>query len=154
MLPPCTEWNLLPPIKFWRANGGGQYAPMLSTPVGNPAPTRPTVWNFFQLVWNSFNCRATKIVIWLFGWNSPVHWTIPEKIKTGWVVDILFWNSPSEVFRFVTLPLEIPDKAKFHPWKFCKIVCHPLEIPRSKTKTQENFTLVFLYKTHISSTFF
>ena len=29
-----------------------------------------------------------------------------------------------------------------------------LEIPRSKTKTQENFTLAFLYKTPINSTSF
>ena len=31
-------------------------------------------------------------------------------------------------------PLEILDKAKFFHWKFCKIVLHPLEIPKPKTK--------------------
>ena len=141
-----------PPSNFEETMGG--MTPMLSTPVGNPSPTRPPVWNFFQLVWNSFNCCATKIVIWLFGWNSPVHWTIPEKLQTGWVVDIPFRNPPSGILKFVTLPLEIPEKTSCHPWKFCKIVCHPLEIPKSKTKTQENFTLVFLYKTPINSTSF
>ena len=147
-------WLKPPLIKFWRARNGGGWEykpPMLSKSAENPASTLPSVWNFF---WSSSNCCATKIVIWLFGWNSPVHWTITENLQTGWVVDILFWNSPSGIFRFVTLPLEIPEKAKFHPWKFCKIVCQPLEIPRSKTKTQENFTLVFLYKTAISSIFF
>ena len=33
------------------------------------------------------------------------------------------------IFRFVTLPLEIPEKTSFYPWKFCKIVWCPLEIP-------------------------
>ena len=67
---------------------------------------------------------------------------------------MLFQNPPSGILRFVTLPLEIPEKTSFQPWKFCKIVCNPLEIPRSKTKAQENFTLVFLYKTPINSTSF
>ena len=30
------------------------------------------------------------------------------------------------IFRFVTLPVEIPDKMKFHPWKFYKFLLHPL----------------------------
>ena len=58
---------------------------------------------------------------------------------------------PSGIFRFVTLSLEIPEKISFH---LLEILRHALEIPRSKTKTQENFTLVFLYKTPINSTSF
>ena len=137
-----------------RCGGEGHSPPCsISTPVWNPASTLvPPVWKFFFS--NNSNCHANKIVIWLFWWNSLVHWNIPEKLQTGWVVDILFWNPPSGIFRFFTLPLEIPVKTSFHPWKFCKIVCHPLEIPRSKTKTQENFPLVFLYKTPINSTSF
>ena len=46
-----------------------------------------------------------------------------------------FEKKPRKCFIFFTLPLEIPDKTKLHPWKFRKIVLHPLEIPRSKTKT-------------------
>ena len=42
------------------------------------------------------------------------------------------------IFKYVLLPLEILEKTSFHPWKFCKIVWHPLEIPRSKTKTHGN----------------
>ena len=137
-----------------RCGGEGHSPPCsISTPVWNPASTLvPPVWNFFFS--NNSNCHANKIVIWLFWWNSLVHWNIPEKLQTGWVVDILFWNPPSRIFRFVTLPLEILEKASFHPWKFRKIVCHPLEIPRSITKTQENFTIVFLYKIPINSTSF
>ena len=110
----------------------------------------PPVWNFF---WSSSNCHASIIVIWLFGWNSPVrYWTIPEKLQTGggrergWV-GILFWNVPSGDFGFVTLPLEILEKTSFftpgNSVKLCAAILK-LEIPRSKTKTQGNFTLVFL----------
>ena len=47
-------------------------------------------------------------------------------------------------FRFVTLSKEIPGRMRFYHWKFCKFVWHPLEIPKSKTKTHGNSTLVFL----------
>ena len=59
-----------------------------------------------------------------------------RKKQTG-IEDILFWTPAPlpGIFRYVTLPLEIPEKISFYPWKFCKIVWHPLEIPRSKTKT-------------------
>ena len=63
------------------------------------------------------------------------------KIQTQGVEDILF----------SLLPLEIPEKTSFHPWKFWKIVWDCSEIPRSKTKTHENSTWVFLehpYKFH------
>ena len=46
----------------------------------------------------------------------------------GGVEDILFWTPPAN-FRFMTLPLEIPEKTSFHPWKFRKIVWRHLEIP-------------------------
>ena len=103
--------------------------------------------------WSSSNCHASIIVIWLFGWNSPVrYWTIPEKLQTGggrergWV-GILFWNVPSGDFGFVTLPLEILEKTSFftpgNSVKLCAAILK-LEIPRSKTKTQGNFTSVFL----------
>ena len=41
------------------------------------------------------------------------------------------WNF--QIYHFT--PLQIPDKMKLHPWKFHKIVLHPLEFPRSKAKT-------------------
>ena len=110
-------------------------------------PSSP-VWNFF---WSSFNCHVSIIVIWLFGWNSPVrYWAIPEKLQTGgeggewggrgWI-GILFWNAPSGDFRFVTLPLEILEKAfspleilqncvpQFWNWKFQGQKPRPMKIP-------------------------
>ena len=38
-------------------------------------------------------------------------------------------------FKFVTLPMEIPDQTKLHP---CKTVLYPLEIPSPKNKTRGN----------------
>ena len=47
--------------------------------------------------------------------------------------------------RFLTLPWKIWTKQNFlNPWKFCKIVLHPLEIQRSNAKTYENATWFFL----------
>ena len=43
-------------------------------------------------------------------------------------------------FGFVTLPLEILEKAKLHFWIFHIVVWHPLEILRRKTKTDGNST--------------
>ena len=45
-----------------------------------------------------------------------------------------FEKKISGILRFVTLPLEIPNKINLHHWKFWKIVLHPLEIPRPKFK--------------------
>ena len=66
-----------------------------------------------------------------------------KKSKQG-VWRYTFLKKLPGVFRFVTLPLEIPEKISCHPWKFCQIVRHPLEIPSSKTKTHRNSTWVFL----------
>ena len=58
-----------------------------------------------EFFWNSSNCHATKIVIWLFGWNSPVHRA--RKTPNRWGgggVDILFWKPTSGIFRFLSLP--------------------------------------------------
>ena len=113
------------------------------TPRSFKFSTLSLIWNFF---WNSSNYHATKIAISLFGWNSPVHWAIPEKIKTGGVVDILFLEPLLKllIFHFTFRNLRQRELAENNPWKFCKIVCHLWKISRSKTKTQWNFTLVFL----------
>ena len=67
-------------------------------------------------------------------YTIPWNWIIPEKIQTRGN-----WN-----FKCVLLHLEILEKTSFHPWKFCKIVWHPVEVARSKTKTHGNSTWVFL----------
>ena len=55
---------------------------------------------------------------------------------------------PPGMFRFVTLPLEIPEKISSHPCKFCKIWWHPLEIQDQKPRPMEiphdEFARVFL----------
>ena len=60
-------------------------------------------------------------------------------------VSIAAIEPPPEIFRFFTLPLEIPDKTRPHPSK-SKIVLHPLEILRPKTITplDENSTGFFI----------
>ena len=63
--------------------------------------------------------------------------------QAGGVKDILFWNRPG-FFRFLTLSLGILDKLKLHPFKFHKIVLHPLEILRPTTRTPGNSTWIFL----------
>ena len=108
--------------------------------VFNPPP----VCIFF---WNTSSCYATKIVIWFFGWNSPVHWAIPKKNTNRWgLVDILFWKPPG-IFRFVTLTSEIMEKTSFYSLKIgnsAKLCATPWKFQRSKTKTEGNFTLVLL----------
>ena len=54
-----------------------------------------------------------------------------------------FFENLLGVFIFFTLPLEIPGKAKFHPWKLHKIVFSTLEIPRP-LKDPHYFFLVIL----------
>ena len=51
-----------------------------------------------------------------------------------------FFENPAGIFRLFTLPLKICDKSNLHPWRLCKIVLHPLEIPRPKTKSSGNYT--------------
>ena len=54
-----------------------------------------------------------------------------NKKKRPKVEDILFKKNP-EIFHVFTLPLEILDKRKLHPWIFYKIMLEkprPLEIP-------------------------
>ena len=48
-----------------------------------------------------------------------------------------------KVWSFVISSMEIPDKTKLHPWKFCKIVLHPLEISGPKTKHPCKFHMNF-----------
>ena len=40
-----------------------------------------------------------------------------------------FFEKSLEFLAFLLCLLEIPNKPKLHPWKFCKIVSHLLGIP-------------------------
>ena len=61
----------------------------------------------------------------------------PEKKTRHW--GHTFFGKTLGIFRFLTLPLEIPGKTKLHPWKLCKIL-HPLRILGSETKTPRTST--------------
>ena len=66
----------------------------------------------------------------------------------GDVEDIIFWKPPGN-FRFVTLPLQIPEKTSFHPWKYSKKP-RPVEI-RHKFLLSSGVTLnsyTFSMETH------
>ena len=76
-----------------------------------------------------------------------LQWAIPEKNRKNpkkWgVEDILFWKKKPGIFTFVTLTLEISEKKRFQLQKCFEIMWHPLEIPRSKTKTHGNSACFF-----------
>ena len=59
------------------------------------------------------------------------YWAIPEELE-----EARFEN----IFRFITLPLEIQNKTKLYPYEFHEIVLHPLEIPKPKITTYGNST--------------
>ena len=44
---------------------------------------------------------------------TKCQWAIPE---------YFFLKTLPGILDLWTLPLEIPEKKRFHPWKFCKIV--------------------------------
>ena len=68
------------------------------------------------------------------------NWAIPEKNQGGRELRTYVFEKTPGIFRFPTLPLEIPDKTKLHPWKLRKILIHPLEILRPETKAPGNST--------------
>ena len=90
---------------------------------------------------NLFILRKWAHLIGLFQKKSKWAWGAGEGGR-GW--GYTFLKRPTGNFRFVTLLLEIPEKIKFYPWKFCKFLWHSLKIPKPKTKTHWNYTLVFL----------
>ena len=56
------------------------------------------------------------------------------------VKDILFWKPPLEFLDLSLYPKKFQRK-QAHPGNFFKVVWHPLEISRSKTKTDGNYTI-------------
>ena len=119
MLPPCIDSSLPHQILKSPTSIGG-HSPPCSLHLWQTLSQPSSLFGISFC--NNSNCHATKMVIWLFGCNSSVHWSIPEKLQTGWMVDIVFWNPPAGIFRFVTLTLETIGKTSFHPWKFWKIM--------------------------------
>ena len=76
-------------------------------------------------------------------------WAIPEKKKTRGL-RIYIFEKTLRIFCFFTLPLEIPDKIKLHPWKFHKVML-PIcvtSLGNSKAKIQDpwKFRIIFSLK--------
>ena len=75
----------------------------------------------------------------------PFRYSRKSPNRGGGGLRIYFFEKNPRIFRLVTSPLEILDKMKLHPCKFHKIVLHAMDIPRSKSKTPENYALSFLH---------
>ena len=76
-----------------------------------------------------------------------------KKTKQEGGVETFFFETLSRIFMFFTLPLENPEITKLHPQKLHKIVLHPSDILRPKTKTPENSTCFFLIAPRNSALF-
>ena len=75
-----------------------------------------------------------------------------QKKRGVWLGTNFFGKTP-EICRYASLPLEIQDKTRLHPWDFCKIVlATPLK--HSRTKYQDHWKFFFLLATSGNSTSF
>ena len=72
------------------------------------------------------------------------HGLFQKKIQTGRGLRIYFSENPARIFRFVILPLQIPEKQAFSTENSAKF-CDTLEIPSSKTKIHRNLHMNFLW---------
>ena len=96
----------------------------------------------YTLLWmipehqSSLNLVTTELIVdhWL-GYSRK------SKPTGGWRAH--FFEKPLEFFISFTLPLEIPDKTKLHPWKFHKIALDHLEIPRPNHQDPWKFYIIF-----------
>ena len=68
-------------------------------------------------------------------------WTIPEKSKQGGLRTYFLKKKHLDLWGLSLYPWQFWTKQNLlYPWKSCKTVLHPLEIPRSKAKTHESAT--------------
>ena len=97
---------------------------------------------FFALCSSFLDCQFTKDFSGKLGYSRKS----PNRGGGGrGRLKIYFFEKTPGIFRFVTLPLEIPDKTSFHPWKFCMQTCMT-PLGNSKIENQD--------KTHGNSTWF
>ena len=71
------------------------------------------------------------------------HWLGYSRKENSRGLRTYFFEEPLEFFNFFTLPLEIPDKTKLHPWKFHKIALDSLGIPRPNHQNPLKFHIIF-----------
>ena len=67
-----------------------------------------------------------------------------KKSKRAGLRTYFFEKDPQNFKNLLLYTWKSQKKIKLQPWKFYKIVLHPLEFPRSKTKTHGNSTWFFL----------
>ena len=88
---------------------------------------------FFALCSSFLDCQFTKY----FSGNLGYSRKSPNRGEGRGRLRIYFFEENPGIFRFVTLPLEIPDKTSFHPWKFCMQTCMtPLGNPKVENQDQ------------------
>ena len=63
----------------------------------------------FSIYPQEISCPHPSPLVRIFSVTQLSH-----KIQTGGAEDIVFWKSPSGIFKFVTLPLEILEKTSFN----------------------------------------
>ena len=114
------------------------------------------------------NCLDVALPLrhWYSTWTHPLKWgdsfwvlvahTLAllgcsrKKFRQGWLKHSYFFQKIPGIFRFVTLSLEILEKTKLHLRKFHKVVLEPLGIPRPKSKSHGNSTLLFFDQVKIA----
>ena len=83
----------------------------------------------FALILKIFSFCGCREQFYIIDWA--------RKVTGGW--GHTFLKPPSNFLFFYFTP----DNQSSTPWKFCKIVLHPLEIPQRKTKIPGNSTWFF-----------
>ena len=71
------------------------------------------------------------------------HWLGYSRKENSRGLRTYFFEKPLEFFNFFTLPLEIPDKTKLHPWKSHKIALDSLGIARPNHQSSLKFHIIF-----------
>ena len=84
--------------------------------------------------------------------NQAMGYSRKNPSRGGWMRTYFSEKIP-RFFRFVTLPLEILEKTKLHPWKFHKMLLHPLEILLEFFLSPLEIPLLFYLNPVISSTY-
>ena len=112
-----------------------------------PRPLQPSACLDFFLEYLQLLCyKNSNLILWMKltcrqGYSKKKY----KQVEAG---EYNFLKTPWNL-RFVTLTSEIMEKTSFYPpenWKFCKIVCHPLKIPKVKNQDPRKFHVSFSLK--------
>ena len=99
-------------------------------------------------------CQTHNFPVFTAIFNSAglnlIKWAIPEKNQTGGLKTYFLEKNPGN-FRFFTLPLEIPDKAKL-PQEIPENCVKHLESSKVKTQHPWEFYMIFSRSPHALNT--